>query len=299
MRCGGTCGSEVVDDCRRAGVPHLAEACWAELVAELGVGLLLIHADGAVRATSEAAAQLLGCDPGGARPDGWRLRDDHGAPLPELHVLAAQARDADTPATIPVVVTARHPPPRRLWLELYPATLREERLVLVVLRPVYTDIWRGKGLLDPLTGLANRVLLFDRLDQALRRGRARGSVVTFVLADLRGLAALPVEDGDRLLRTVAERLTGGLREDHTVARYGGGVRRRGGAAAERRGCARGAGLPARRASGAGGVGDQPRRRHRVRPRVSGPKTARIAKGPGTQRLPGPSSWIPISRSGGW
>lgn len=204
-------------------VPHPAGACCAELVAELGVGLLLIHANGAVRATSGAAAELLGCDPGGARPPGWQLHDDHGVPLPDLQVLAAQARAADTPATIPVMVTAAHAPPRRLWLELYPATLRGERLVLVALRQVDTDAWRGKGLLDPLTGLANRVLMFDRIDQALRRGRVRGSAVTLVLADVRGLGALPVEDGDRLLRTVAERLTSGLREDHTVARYGGGT----------------------------------------------------------------------------
>lgn len=204
-------------------VPAPAEARWAEVVAELGVGLLLIHADGTVRATSGAAAQLLGRDPAGARPAGWQLRDDHGAPLPELDVLAAQARAADTPATIPVMVTAAHLPARRLWLELHPATLRGERLVLAVLRPVYTDVWRAKGLLDPLTGLANRIVLFDRLDQALRRARVQGSAVTLVLADVRGLGALPVEAGDRLLRTVAERLTGGLRADHTVARYGGGT----------------------------------------------------------------------------
>ncbi|HEY0450000.1 diguanylate cyclase domain-containing protein [Actinophytocola sp.] len=194
-------------------VPLPDGAEWARLVAELGVGLLLFHENGAVWASAGV----------GERAEDWRLRDDRGAPLPNLDVLAAQARDADTAATIAVLATIGGMPARRLWVELYPTILRGERCVLAVLRPVQTDVWRGKGLLDPLTGLANRVLLFDRLDQALRRARVHGSVVTLVLADLRGLGALAAGDGDELLRKVAERLGNGLREDHTVARYAGGT----------------------------------------------------------------------------
>jgi hypothetical protein len=44
------------------------------------------------------------------------------------------------------------------------------------------DVVRDKGLLDPVTGLPNRVLLFDLLDQALRRARVRGAKTTLVPA---------------------------------------------------------------------------------------------------------------------
>lgn len=115
---------------------------------------------------------------------------------------------ADTAATVPLMVDGH----RRLVLELHPSA----RQVVAVLRPVHTDMVRDNGLLDPVTGLPNRVLLFDRLDQALRRARTRGMKVTMVVAEL------PTFD-DRTLAAVGDRLTGGLASDHTVARYAGGM----------------------------------------------------------------------------
>lgn len=76
---------------------------------------------------------------------------------------------------------------------------------------------------DPLTGLANRWLLHDRLTQALAR---RGEFPTCVLLldlddfktvnDISGHAA-----GDRLLAEVARRLVTCVREEDLVARLGG------------------------------------------------------------------------------
>lgn len=160
----------------------------AQLVAPVHV--LLCDGRGGVRALA-----------GGTRP---QLTDDHGVPLPELPVLAHQVLGADTAATIAVLADGR-----RLWLELYPVG---QRHVLAVLRPVRTDVLHDKGLLDPVTGLPNRVLLFDRLDQALRRASVRGTKTTFVLAEL----CTPDEPA---LTETGRRLTAGLSPDHTVARY--------------------------------------------------------------------------------
>ena len=189
---------------------HLASPV-GEVWDELAVGVLLCDGRGRVRAVTGCAARLLGLtDDEVARPSGWGLADDLGVPLPDLPVIAAQVLHAGTAATLPVVAGGR----RRLWLELYPVVVAGASAALAVLRPVHTDVLRDKGLLDPVTGLPNRVLLFDRLDQALRRARVHGTTVTLVLV------ALPDE---RRLHETGTLLVSGLDADHTVARYGVGT----------------------------------------------------------------------------
>jgi hypothetical protein len=168
----------------------------------LPVGVLLCDGRGGVRALTADATQLLGLTDGEFAP----LADDLGARLPDLPTLAGQVLRADTAATVAVVVGGR-----RLWLELYPVA---GRYTVAVVRPVQMEAVRDKGLLDPVTGLPNRVLLFDRLDQALRRARVRGAKATLVLAEL--CAA-----NDQAIRETGERLVAGLSQDHTVARYAG------------------------------------------------------------------------------
>jgi diguanylate cyclase (GGDEF)-like protein len=78
---------------------------------------------------------------------------------------------------------------------------------------------------DSLTGLANRLLLEARLEQALQKSRREGSKVALLLIDLDHFK--PINDqyghaiGDDVLRTVAERLLATVRETDTVARLGG------------------------------------------------------------------------------
>ncbi len=78
---------------------------------------------------------------------------------------------------------------------------------------------------DPLTGLANRILLYDRIELALAHSQRSGLPVAVLLIDLDGFK--PVNDtwghavGDRLLVEVAHRLSGQVRASDTVARLGG------------------------------------------------------------------------------
>ncbi|WP_395175218.1 EAL domain-containing protein [Roseibium alexandrii] len=78
---------------------------------------------------------------------------------------------------------------------------------------------------DRLTGLPNRVLLADNMQQAMARARRHGHTLAIAFIDLDGFKA--VNDtyghaaGDELLVSVAHRLTKVLRTEDTLARIGG------------------------------------------------------------------------------
>ena len=78
---------------------------------------------------------------------------------------------------------------------------------------------------DPLTGLPNRALLDDRLDQALARAKRSGRSIAVMLADLDRFKAIndsfghPV--GDQMLKAISSRFTDCLRSADTLARVGG------------------------------------------------------------------------------
>ncbi|WLI90317.1 EAL domain-containing protein [Massilia sp. R2A-15] len=78
---------------------------------------------------------------------------------------------------------------------------------------------------DALTGLANRTLLWDRLEQAIHMAQRSKALVATVLLDLDGFKqindTLGHEAGDEVLIVVANRLVSAVRESDTVARLSG------------------------------------------------------------------------------
>jgi diguanylate cyclase (GGDEF)-like protein len=78
---------------------------------------------------------------------------------------------------------------------------------------------------DSLTGLPNRALALDRLQQAIQRAHRHNHSVAVMFIDLNGFK--PLNDtyghafGDKVLRKTAERLKRSVREVDTVARLGG------------------------------------------------------------------------------
>jgi diguanylate cyclase (GGDEF)-like protein len=127
-----------------------------------------------------------------------------------------------------------------LMLALAPITVvaaeRSLTLVPLLVLPmlsVYrsTTVWLDKqykeyqALHDPLTGLPNRRLFYDRSDQAIAGGRRSGRSVALMLIDLDRFKeindTLGHGIGDQVLRQIGTRLEGTLREADTMARVGG------------------------------------------------------------------------------
>lgn len=78
---------------------------------------------------------------------------------------------------------------------------------------------------DTLTGLPNRVLLADRLQQALAQAQRRKSILAVAYLDLDGFKAINDryghDAGDRLLKALTDHMRHALREVDTLARLGG------------------------------------------------------------------------------
>ena len=190
-------------------------------------------ADGTFHSVNRATAELLG-EPAASlagREMGPYLSTDSAAELPER--IERLRRDGE----IEGEVEAELADGRRRWiryrnrrLELDGRELFLGTAIDVTERKQAEQLLAEQALHDPLTGLANRRLLDDRLAQALAMAERRvyrggASRVALFALDLDGFKAVNDElghgVGDRLLAEVARAAAQQIRRVDTLARLGG------------------------------------------------------------------------------
>lgn len=120
---------------------------------------------------------------------------------------------------------------RRMWTEIMVVPLSTESGGAVIThlditsRKLTETALKRRATHDPLTGLPNRVLLTDRLSQALARASRSGQNVGVMFCDLDGFREVNNNYGhvvgDKLLVTIAKRLRAVCRSTDTVSRVSG------------------------------------------------------------------------------
>ncbi|HXW33114.1 MAG TPA: bifunctional diguanylate cyclase/phosphodiesterase [Acidimicrobiales bacterium] len=193
---------------------------------------LVLGTGGVVAYASPAIASLLGREP--ETVVGTRALDLAHPEDRQRVELELTTRLANNPLTDPIQF--RMATTDRSWrhVEAVVTDLRDRPAVAgyvanvrdITERKEAESLLAHQALHDPLTGLPNRLLLVDRLQQALARSRRqRRSAPTVMFLDLDRFKlvndSLGHGAGDQLLIQVAKRLEEILRSTDTVSRFGG------------------------------------------------------------------------------
>jgi diguanylate cyclase (GGDEF)-like protein/PAS domain S-box-containing protein len=175
------------------------------------------------RITGYAAHEILGTDPRFMAAPGMDANERN-----ELREAIAARRPAH------VVLRNLRKNGELFWNELHITPVEDEHGTAAHYIGVITDVTVARQRTarlehevnhDALTGLANRNLLWDRLEQALHLAGRQKALVATVLIDLNNFKTINDthghEAGDVVLKVVARRLQASVRDSDTVARMSG------------------------------------------------------------------------------
>ncbi|MCU1692907.1 MAG: hypothetical protein JWM64_1998 [Frankiales bacterium] len=218
-----------------AGSPDVFETFFQQV----GVGLALADLESGYVRVNDAYASLLGRRPEEfvglsfrdlLHPEG-RAGSDSSLDLlmrGEEATLTAEERyvreDGDELWVLHSVTAVRDASGAPVWFAVSAQDITERHRAEQTLHELTASLTE-RAVRDPLTGLANRALLAERLRGALARDARTGGRTGLLFLDLDGFKAVNDQHGhgvgDDVLRGVASRLLAGVRPSDTVARLGG------------------------------------------------------------------------------
>ena len=195
-------------------------------------GLALCTLEGRFVKVNQAMCRMVGLSESTLMADTYQGRTDATEIEAEAELFAALLAGEMESYTVEKRVT--RPDGGVTWGEMTVSLVADpvsgDQLVFGQLRDIseerlLRDELVARGLQDPLTGLANRALLQDRVGHALEQQRRGGVGFALLFIDLDDFKAvndaLGHAAGDFLLREIGERLRERFRAVDTVARIGG------------------------------------------------------------------------------
>jgi diguanylate cyclase (GGDEF)-like protein/PAS domain S-box-containing protein len=199
-----------------------SEARFGVLFADAAIGIAIATADGEIVEVNRALCEMFGRAPGDIlhRDMHEYVSEDDGELLQVVRAMQSGEREhARLERPFP------HADGTTIWTELVLSLVRAPdgapRFVVAMVaddteRHRLETSLRHQALHDPLTGLPNRTLFFERLEAALDAGRRVG-VCYLDLDDLKAVNdTLGHEVGDQVLQAVAHRLATEIGEDGGV-----------------------------------------------------------------------------------
>jgi len=201
---------------------------WRALTAASADMDTVATADGVYHYVSPASGRLFGRDPIGIVGH----HQDEFAHPDDLPVLRSGWASTLAVGIATVAYRFRHADGTYRWTETTSRRVEAGGTTLVVStvrdiseRQQFGLLLQRQARTDPLTGVANRIVLMDRLRQALRRQDRGKGVLAVLFLDLDRFKvindSLGHQVGDRVLQSLAERLLRFLRSSDTLARLGG------------------------------------------------------------------------------
>jgi diguanylate cyclase (GGDEF)-like protein/PAS domain S-box-containing protein len=188
--------------------------------------LVFVFGDGGCRYVSDSVTVTVGAEPGAMLADGY-TRFVHPDDLDAVRMATGRARPAQ------LVFRMSNQFDEWRHIEAHVSDLRGDRHVRGVVmnardvseRVRLEDELTHQAYHDGLTGVANRALFRDRLDQAIAIATRTNAWLAVLVVDLDGFKAvndsMGHDAGDELLKAVAHRFEDTLRPGDTIARFGG------------------------------------------------------------------------------
>ena len=196
------------------------------------IGIALTGLDGRVQRANRAFGTIVGRSAGdvvGTRIQHLSCPEDAGLDATQRRLVASGHSEG-----FEIEKRLVHADGHEVWAHVHVSVVRDsggrplhliEQIQDVTEQRRMRDRLAHAAIHDPLTGLPNRTLFLDRLGMALSRALRQQQQVAVAFLDLDRFKlvndGLGHGAGDDLLQAVARRIAGALREEDTVARFGG------------------------------------------------------------------------------